>query len=172
MPINLLPISFRTESCVLNNVMTKGVESTLNILPATWRDLNALQILEKQAFPIDVWPLWDLIGILTLPNIVRLKAVIDKQMVGFVAMEYKSKDPADWIATIGVLPTYQRCGIGMDLLEACEPLAKSRIIRLCVRSSNKTAQRLYLRCNYKVSEVWKKYYFDQEDALVMEKRLV
>jgi ribosomal-protein-alanine N-acetyltransferase len=92
-------------------------------------------------------------------------------MVGFLAMEFKSKDQTDWIATVGVLPTYQHRGIGACLLEACEHFTKGNAIRLCVRASNKSAQRLYLRNGYNVIEVWSKYYFDEEDALVMEKKL-
>jgi ribosomal-protein-alanine N-acetyltransferase len=147
------------------------LHSKIEIIPATWRDLGSLQELEKKTFPKDAWPLWDLIGILTLPNLVRLKAVLDHEFAGFVAMEYKSKDQANWIATIGVLPAYQHGGIGSVLMDACEPLAKSGIIRLCVRASNDAAQKLYLKAGYQSVDIWHKYYFDEEDAFVMEKRL-
>ncbi len=71
------------------------------MLPANWRDLGGLRQLEKVCFPVDSWPLLDLIGVLSLPNIVRLKAVISDQMIGFVAGDKKSSD-LGWIATIGV----------------------------------------------------------------------
>ena len=55
------------------------------IVPASWRDLQAVRGLEKVCFPEDGWPLLDLIASLSLPNVVRLKAVVDAQMAGFVA---------------------------------------------------------------------------------------
>ena len=87
-----------------------------NILPATWRDLGDLRRLERACFPVDAWPLLDLIGVLSFPNVVRLKAVIKDQMVGFIAGEMKRSDGVAWIATICVTPVYQRQGIATALL--------------------------------------------------------
>lgn len=150
-------------------VVSSTPGSPAKILPATWRDLGALQHLERMSFPKDSWPLWDLIGILTLPEIVRLKAVMDGSMVGFIASEYKSKEQADWIATIAVLPGYQRRGIGAALLNACEERTNGPNIRLCVRASNLTAIRLYEHSGYYHLHTWPQYYHDGEDAIVMEK---
>ncbi len=55
------------------------------ITSATLRDLNALRDLEKVCFPLDAWSIFDLVAVLTFPGVIRLKAVQDKQMVGFVA---------------------------------------------------------------------------------------
>jgi len=74
------------------------------ILQATWRDLNGLRYLEQVCFPKDSWPLLDLVGVLTLPQVVRLKAVVDEQMVGFVAGDQRPHQHLSWIATIAVLP--------------------------------------------------------------------
>jgi len=148
------------------------------IEPAYWRDLNALRQLEKECFPKDSWPLWDIIGILTLPGVVRLKATADDQMVGFVGVDIRQSERLAWIATIGVLPAFRRQGIGGALLEACEHELKARhpngrlsAIRLTVRSSNQTAIRLYEGYGYRKIGVWADYYSDREDGLVMEKGL-
>ncbi len=141
------------------------------ILPASWRDLGGLQVLEKQSFPQDAWPIWDLIGILALPNITRLKVDLRGRMIGFLAAEYKPKEQAVWIAVVGVLPAYQGLGIGSALLEVCENSILQSTIRLCVRKSNIAAQKMYLKHGYKIDRVWNTYYHDGEDALVMEKRL-
>jgi ribosomal-protein-alanine N-acetyltransferase len=141
------------------------------IQPASWRDLGALRHLEQECFPKDSWPLLDLIGVLTLPNIVRLKAVCDEIMVGFVAADIKRAESAVWIATIGVLPEYRQRGIGTALLQAVEAGTDLPRIKLNVRSSNLPAIRLYEGLGYQHSNTWYSYYQDGEDALIYEKRL-
>jgi ribosomal protein S18 acetylase RimI-like enzyme len=138
---------------------------------ASWRDLNVLRHLEKVCFPQDAWPLWDLIGVLTLPNVVRLRAMADGQMVGFVAGDVRPSEKMAWIATIGVLPEYQGQGIGRGLLQACEERLSVPRVRLNVRPSNKVAIHLYQTTGYERVGFWPAYYQDGEDALVMEKRL-
>jgi len=145
------------------------VMSEFVIETATWRDLAALRQIEKVCFPLDAWPLLDLIGVLTFPNVVRLKAVADGRMVGFVAGDLRQGEEVAWIATIGVLPEYQGRGIGAALLQACEEKLDAPLIRLCVRQSNETAIRLYRRFGYRWREDWRHYYADGETAVVMEK---
>jgi ribosomal protein S18 acetylase RimI-like enzyme len=149
--------------------------SLATIQPATWRDLNSLRHLERLCFPKDAWPLLDLVGILTLPNVVRLKAEADEQagslMVGFIAGDIRSSQHLAWIATIGVLPEYRGRGIGRMLLEACERQIQEPRVRLCVRASNQVAIQLYLSNAYQRAGIWPNYYHDGEDALVMEKKL-
>ena len=77
--------------------MTYQQESpSYQILSAGWRDLGSLRRLEKICFPEDAWPLLDLIGVLSLPNVVRLKAVklVDsaaETMIGFIAGDRRSR---------------------------------------------------------------------------------
>lgn len=145
--------------------------SPFAIEQATWRDLGALRSLEQVCFPIDAWPLWDLIGVLTLPNVVRLKAVAEERMVGFIAGDLRPSERTAWIAIIGVLPEYRGQGIGAALLEACEKQLRLPRVRLNVRISNDTAIRLYKRSQYYQVGIWPKYYQDGEDALILEKQL-
>lgn len=169
------------------------------IEPATWRDLGALRHLEQVCFPQDAWPLWDLVGVLTLPNVVRFKAVVDNLnrngdhergvMAGFIAGEMRRSDDAAWIATVGVLPEYRRQGIGHALIDIAErelfraerelfknegSLGTASInpkvtIRLSVRISNHEAIELYERIGYQRINIWPGYYEGGEDALIMEK---
>ena len=60
-----------------------------------------------KVFEKDAWPLFDLIAVLTFPEVIRLKAVEDGQMVGFVAGDPRPPDGSGWIATIAVDPRYQ-----------------------------------------------------------------
>ena len=141
----------------------------MEIIPATIRDLNALRKLERICFEKDAWSLFDLMAVLTFPDVVRLKAVEDDQMVGFVAGDPRPSQGFSWIATIGVLPDYQRKGIGRALLHACEAQIKTPRLRLSVRASNQAAINLYEEEGYRSVDVWKGYYNDGENAIVMEK---
>lgn len=139
---------------------------------ASLRDLLPLRSLERLCFPKDSWPLLDLIGVLTMPNIVRLKAVLAGEMVGFIAGDIRRHEKLSWIATFCVAPEYQRRGIGKALLEVCEQQLPMPTIRLSVRASNQAAIHLYLNNGYvKVGE-WPRYYNDGETAVIMEKKRI
>jgi ribosomal protein S18 acetylase RimI-like enzyme len=141
----------------------------MDILPATLRDLGQLRRIEQACFPKDAWPLLDLMAVLTFPDVIRLKAVVDGQMVGFIAGDPRRAEGMAWIATVGVLPEYRRQGIARALLLECEKLLNTARIRLCVRTENTGAIQLYEEEGYQRVDIWKKYYNDKGDALVMEK---
>ena len=141
----------------------------MEIHPANILDLNALRHVETVCFPQDAWPFLDLIAVLTFPGVIRLKAVEDGQMIGFIAGDPRPGEGFSWIATVGILPEYRGKGYGRALLEACEQKLPTRRIRLSVRSSNEEAIRMYKNAGYFGIDRWGKYYNDGEDALVMEK---
>jgi ribosomal-protein-alanine N-acetyltransferase len=153
----------------MNQVRPAIPGSAAIIVPATWRDLNALRHLEQVCFPKDAWPLWDLIGVLTFPGAVRLKTNQDEQMIGFIAADIRRLEKVAWISVLGVLPAYRRRGIGGDLLRSCEAQLHMPKIRLSVRASNQPAINLYNRFGYQRHGIWPKYYTDGEDALILEK---
>ena len=141
----------------------------MEITSATIHDLNALRKLERTCFEKDAWPLFDLIAVLTFPDVIRLKAVEAGEMIGFVAGDPRPSQGFSWIATIGVLPEYRRQGIARDLLYACEEQLKTPRLRLSVRASNQAAITLYEKEGYRTTDIWKAYYDDGENAIVMEK---
>lgn len=143
----------------------------MEIQAASLRDLGALRRLEQACFQKDAWPLLDLMAVLTWPNVIKLKAVEDGEMVGFVACDPRPSERSSWIATIGVDPRYQRRGIGRALLRACEDQTPQPSLKLTVRMSNHPAISLYEKEGYRSVDIWKRYYSDGEDGLVMEKRL-
>ena len=152
--------------------MVDSIRESVTIEPASWWDLNAVRHLEQVCFPKDAWPLWDLIGVLSFPKVVRLKAVAGGRLVGFIGVDIREREDIAWIATVGVLPEYPRKGIGRALLEASErQLNGIGRIRLSVRMSNEAAIRLYEQQGYQRVGVWKGYYSEGEDGLVMEKNL-
>ena len=141
------------------------------ITPASILDLGALRHLEQVCFPKDAWPLFDLIAVLTFGGVVRLKAVENGKMVGFIAGDPRPRENLAWIATIGVLPEYRGKGIARALLEACESDIKQPRIRLSVRPSNYEAIRMYQNAGYYTVDQWRNYYDDGENALIMEKHI-
>lgn len=147
-----------------------GNQIRFEIIPASWRDLGALRRIEKECFPLDAWPLFDLIAVLTFSNVVRLKAVVKDQIVGFVAGELRHGENVGWIATIAVLPDYQRNGIATALMEMCERKLDVPQTRLSVREGNSAAIQLYEESGYRRIGRWSRYYQDGSDAIVYEKR--
>ena len=141
------------------------------IIPTTWRDLGQLRALERVCFGPDGWGYLELIGSLLLPATVRLKAVMDERLIGFVVGDIRRYERVGWVATIAVHPDYQRRGIGEALLRMCESGINLPTIKLTVRASNAPAIRLYTKLGYKRAGVWHRYYSGGEDGVVMEKVL-
>jgi ribosomal protein S18 acetylase RimI-like enzyme len=149
--------------------MTIAVRQKMEITGASILDLQSLGRLERVCFGEDAWPFLDLVAVLTFPEVIRLKAVEDGKMIGFVAGDPKPSDGIAWIATIGVAPEFRRRGIGRELLRACESRMKEPRLRLSVRATNQGAIDLYEQEGYERLEVWQRYYRDGEAAIVMEK---
>lgn len=137
---------------------------------ASLLDLNALRQLEQECFGEDAWPLLDIIAALTFPGEVRLKAVVDGEMVGFVGGDPHPREGLGWITTIAVKTAFRRLGIGKALLEACEKQMTVPTIRLTVRRTNLEAIEMYRNAGYVEVELWRRYYPSGEDALLLEKK--
>lgn len=145
------------------------MDKKLQITQATLRDLSYLRKLEEISFPIDRWPLLDLIGVLTIPGVIRLKAEIDGEFAGFIAGDEHRKKAEGWITTVAVFPEYRKMGIANQLLFECESLMRVSTIKLTVRKSNTAALLLYKKNGYMQSDTWEKYYIDGEDGIVLQK---
>ncbi|MCK5794238.1 MAG: GNAT family N-acetyltransferase [Anaerolineales bacterium] len=145
--------------------------SGITIETATWRDLKDLHQLEKVCFQLDAWPLLDIMGVLTIPQIIRYKAADQEELVGFIAVDLRRSQQTAWIATLAVLPTYRKSGIGSALIRIIEEEVNLPRIRLSVRQSNQPAIQLYQKHGYQQIEVWKKYYKGGDNALVFEKEI-
>ncbi len=150
------------------------------IQDAGWRDLKPLQHLEKVCFDLDAWPLIELLGVLTFPGVVRLKAVANGKMVGFIAGDRRKNESlavgklqggAGWILTLGVLPQWRRNGIAEGLLAECEQQLAMPLVKLTVRRNNTSAINLYKKTGYSQVDIWSHYYRNGEDGLVFEKQM-
>jgi ribosomal-protein-alanine N-acetyltransferase len=143
----------------------------MEIVKASILDLGALHKLEKESFGKDAWSIFDLIAVLTMSGVIRLKAMEDNQMIGFVGGDPRHSQGWGWIATIAVDPNYRRRGVGRALLHACEKSLGVSRSRLTVRISNHAAISMYEKDGYITMDIWKSYYDDGEDGMVMEKIL-
>ncbi|MCL5998427.1 MAG: GNAT family N-acetyltransferase [Chloroflexi bacterium] len=141
-------------------------DASLFDLPAVWR-------LERVCFPKDAYDVFTLLSLALTPNVMRLKAVADNQLVGYLAGEVRRGERVGWIVTIGVAPRYRGHGIGRALLASAERALRRRVslMRLTVRRSNTHAIALYDRCGYLWVSTIRGYYHDGEDGLIMEKNL-
>jgi N-alpha-acetyltransferase 10/11 len=138
---------------------------------ASWRDLLALSLLEKACFEKDAWPLLDVMGVLTFPGVVRLRAMGGGKLVGFIAGDAKKEKKTGWILTLSVSPEWRRKGIAEKLLGMCEEAMQVPLVKLTVRRSNIAAQRLYGKLGYTQVDIWSKYYRGGEDGLVLAKEM-
>lgn len=146
-------------------------ETEPEIQPAGWRDVREVYHLEQACFAQDAWPLWDVLGVLTFPEIIRLKAELGDKLVGFIAVDQRPQAGEAWIATLGVLPSHRRQGIASRLLDAAEGQLDVPVIKLSVRAGNRPAVQLYRCRGYILTGAWPKYYSEQVDALIFQKKL-
>lgn len=149
----------------------KSTSDHFEIKPASWRDLFGVQEIERICFQEDAWPLIELMGALTLPGVVRLKAANEHHLAGFIAGDVRRGEQIGWILTVGVLPQYRRQGLAAKLMTACEKCMGMPLIKLSVRRSNQPAIYLYQSLGYAQVDVWSHYYHDGEDGLVMAKNI-
>ncbi|MDQ3812595.1 MAG: ribosomal protein S18-alanine N-acetyltransferase [Armatimonadota bacterium] len=101
-----------------------------------------------------------------------LVALRDSAVCGY-AIAWTVGDEGE-LADVAVAESKRGHGIGRRLVEAILPVCAARgaeRIFLEVRVSNDRAQRLYERCGFARIGVRRRYYRNDEDALVMEKVL-
>jgi ribosomal protein S18 acetylase RimI-like enzyme len=139
------------------------------VTEASLLDLFSIWRLQRACFPKDSYDLLTLFNMAVSPKMIRLKAIVNGQVIGFVGGERSGEDHSGWIVTLGVHPRYVGRGIGTALLLWAEKALNTRRVKLTVRRSNARAIALYERCGYKWTNTYRRYYHDGEDGLVMEK---
>ncbi len=141
---------------------------TLQIVKAGLSDISPVMKLEKISFAEDAWPLIDMALVLINPGGIRYKALVNGNFAGFAAAEIDSVKHSGWISTIAVMPEYRHQGVGRMLLDACQKDIHEPVICLCVDVQNLTALKLYKKMNYVETDLWKDYYAEGRDAIVMQ----
>ena len=140
---------------------------TVNIEPATLRDVDAIHRLEKAAFP-SPWRREFFESELHSTGRLNLVARRGATLVGYVfAMWFFDEMHVNKIA---VTENERRRGIALALMNACESFAREHAVKsisLEVRESNDGAIGFYKRLGFESLYVRPRYYPDGEAAVVM-----
>lgn len=132
------------------------------IQPSDMKDLRSMLELEQVCFSkSEMWTFLDYIGLLSLPEIIKLKAVVDDSMVGFIALEDKKRSSMAQVMTLAVHPEFRKQGIGSELLREAESQVEfASSIELVARVDNFTAINLYEKLGYQKENILSNYYRD------------
>ena len=145
--------------------------TSYKILPAEIADFRALMDLEQICFSkSDMWSFLDYVGVLSFPDIIKLKAIADEKMIGFIAIDEKNFSTLAQVMTLAVHPDYRKQGIASDLLHQAESkIRKSDRIELIARVDNQAAVKLYKKFGYEEKNIISNYYRDRVAGLRMMK---
>ena len=112
--------------------------------------------------------------LLTTPESISYRIVMQNgTMAGFV-IGLLEPDHTGHITTIGIAPEHRRRKLASSLMKTIESgfhRRDARIVRLEVRASNTSAQKLYVSLGYAVTQRLPKYYSNGGDGLLMVKSL-
>jgi ribosomal protein S18 acetylase RimI-like enzyme/predicted double-glycine peptidase len=139
---------------------------------ATVKDLDALVRLEKVGFTSDQFDRDQLLYLLSEANATALIIEQDGQVCGSAIMAWRKNSEVGRLYSIVIDPAFQGCGLGSQLLQACEDTALKRgcdRVSLEVRVDNKRAITMYERHGYAVTERLPEYYADGSAGLRMVK---
>jgi ribosomal-protein-alanine N-acetyltransferase len=112
--------------------------------------------------------------LLTAPESVSYRVVMQNGVMAGFVIGLLEPDHTGHITTIGIAPEHRRRRLASCLMETIEAgfhRRDVRIVRLEVRSSNASAQKLYASLGYAVTQRLPKYYSNGGDGLLMVKSL-
>jgi ribosomal-protein-alanine acetyltransferase len=139
---------------------------TISQIDECWR-LDQRCFVDGEAYSHDTFEY-----LLTAPESVSYRVVTQNSaMAGFV-IGLLEPDHTGHITTIGIAPEHRRRRLASCLMERIEDGFRRRdvrIVRLEVRASNASAQKLYLSLGYSVTQRLPKYYSNGGDGLLMIK---
>ena len=143
-------------------------KSAYEIRPATPEDLDQIYQIETISFR-DAYPLSLLLQLIKDRNSTCLIMEIEEKIVGF-AFGFIRHGKKGHIMSVAVHPHHRNNNFGSFLVAQLMSLLKEKgaiAFELEVRVSNKIAQKLYEKFNFKIKETKHRYYSDGEDAYLM-----
>jgi ribosomal-protein-alanine acetyltransferase len=141
---------------------------TMSHIDECWR-LDQRCFLDGEAYSRDTFEY-----LLGSPESVSYRVVMQNGVMAGFVIGLLEPDHTGHITTIGIAPEHRRrglAGILMETVEAGFRRRNVRIVRLEVRCSNTSAQKLYLTLGYSVTQRLPKYYSNGGDGLLMVKSL-
>jgi ribosomal-protein-alanine acetyltransferase len=140
----------------------------VDIFPAMEADLDAIAVLEAEAFPTP-WRRELFTGELGAPGRYGRVARNDQgALVGYLFAMYLFDEMH--VNKIAVAEAYRRRGIARQLMDDCIAFARSQDVKwisLEVRQSNSGAQKFYDTLEFRPVYLRRGYYPDGESAIVM-----
>jgi len=137
-------------------------------------DLDALLALENAVFTTDMISRRSFRRFLTAPNVALIIAEERGKLVGYALVLYPPRSDLARLYSIAVAPYKAGRGVGPQLLDAAERMARRRgrrAMRLEVHDHNSRAIARYEKSGYRLFGRLRDYYDDHGDALRFEKPL-
>ena len=131
-----------------------------------WR-LDQRCFLDGEAYSRDTFEY-----LLTAVESISYRVVMQNSMMAGFVIGLLEPDHTGHITTIGIAPEHRRRGLASCLMERVEDAFRhrnARLVRLEVRSTNASAQKLYSSLGYSVTQRLPKYYSNGGDGLLMIK---
>ena len=141
---------------------------TMSHIDECWR-LDQRCFMDGEAYSRDTFEY-----LLGSPESVSYRVVTQNSLMAGFVIGLLEPDHTGHITTIGIAPEHRRRRLASSLMETVEAGFRRRdvrIVRLEVRSSNTSAQKLYLSLGYAVTQRLPKYYSNGGDGLLMVKPL-
>jgi len=98
-----------------------------------------------------------------------LVAEVEGKVVGYIISSIRGDEGL--IISIAVLPSHRRKGIGKALMEKSIELLETDVVMLTLREHNRAALNFYNKLGFKIKGIIKEYYENDDDAIVMKKRI-
>jgi ribosomal-protein-alanine N-acetyltransferase len=141
------------------------------IRPVSMADLPAILRIEHLSFAEEAFDWEDFLGFFRHAPTTFLVAEDDGEVIGYITAHPDWDDPdSGYIASLAVLPSYRRLGVGTALIAAVTAIFAERDTRrmaLHVRVENTAAIRLYESNGFRVAATVPHYYGQGEAAYFM-----
>ncbi len=143
----------------------------INIIYMNLEHIDEVSELEQMCF-YTPWTKKDFIKEISENKLaIYIVAIDNKKVVGYAGMWHIVDE--GHITNIAVMPQYQHCGVGSELIKKLIDIAVAKKmvgLTLEVRIGNLSAQKLYTKFGFRPEGIRKRYYSDTgEDAIIMWK---
>src|SRR5207249_11274683 len=158
-----------------NIALVPPVNARYDLRPLTVAQLDECWHLDQRCFVYgEAYSRDTFEYLLTAPESISYRVVMQNSaMAGFV-IGLLEPDHTGHITTIGIAPEHRRRRLASCLMETIESGFQRRdvrIVRLEVRASNVSAQKLYSSLGYSITQRLPKYYSNGGDGLLMIRSL-